>query len=127
MAQKHASVTLIRLYTGEDEMSHFERVNVAFSSIPGAPDTVVQSEPWAAAKTYIVRAAPGFFLDWHNADVRRYVITISGRAEIELPGGQKFTGDPGEVLLAEDLTGKGHRFRVLGDIDWVALFMDLAE
>ena len=76
-------------------------------------------------KSYIVRLTPGFFADWHNADVPRYVVTISGRAEVEVAGGQRFEARPGEIVLAEDLTGKGHTFRVLGNADWVALFVDM--
>jgi hypothetical protein len=30
-------------------------------------------------------------------------------------------------VLAEDLTGKGHTFRVLGESDWVALFVDMEK
>lgn len=126
MAQEHAPLTIIRLYTGPDGMSHFERVAVKFAPIAGAPN-VEQSEPLAAVKSYIVRCAPGFFSDWHNADGRRHVITISGRAEIEVAGGQKFVAQPGEVILAEDLTGKGHTFRVLGDTDWIATFVDMGK
>jgi hypothetical protein len=74
----------------------------------------------------VVRLAPGFFQDWHNADKRRYVIPISGRAEIETAGGQKVLLEPGQIGLAEDLTGKGHTFRVVGADDWVALFVDFA-
>lgn len=126
-AQEHAPVTFTRLYTGADGMSHFERVNLKFAPVPGAPKTIEQSEPWPVAKTYIVRVDAGMFEDWHNADVPRYVITVSGNAEIEISSGEKFVVQPGEVLLAEDLTGKGHRFRVLGNSDWVALFVDLRK
>jgi hypothetical protein len=55
------------------------------------------------------------------------VITISGRSEIEVAGGQKLIARPGQVVLAEDLTGKGHTFRVLGESDWVALFVDMEK
>ena len=79
------------------------------------------------AKAYVVRLAPGFFEDWHNADVRRYVIPISGRAEIEVAAGEKLSPEPGRIYLAEDLTGKGHTFRVVGANDWVALFVDFAQ
>jgi hypothetical protein len=126
MAQQHPALTIIRLYTGPDEMSHFERVPVKFAPAAGAPN-IDESEPLATAKSYIVRCAPGFFSDWHNADVRRYVITISGRAEIEVAGGHKFVAEPGQVVLAEDLTGKGHTFRVLGDTDWIAMFVDMGK
>jgi quercetin dioxygenase-like cupin family protein len=126
IGQEHSPIAMMRLYTGADGMSHFERVPVKFSSVPGSPGTA-QSDEVSTAKAYIVRAAPGFFEDWHNADVRRYVVTISGRAEIEVAGDQKFVAQPGDLVLAEDLTGKGHRFRVLGDSDWVALFVDMAK
>jgi hypothetical protein len=122
IAQEHAPVKVTRLYTGEDGVSHFQEVNVKFSPVPGAPNTVEESEPVSTKKSYVVRISPGFFEDWHNADVRRYVITISGRSEVEVAGGQKLIAQPGQVVLAEDLTGKGHTFRVLGDSDWVALF-----
>jgi hypothetical protein len=35
--------------------------------------------------------------------------------------------EPGSILIAEDLTGKGHTFRVVGDKDWAAVFIELAE
>jgi hypothetical protein len=126
MAQQHAPITVIRLYSGADGMSHFQRVNVKFAFVPGS-NGIEESESLPTTKSYLVRTGPGYFSDWHNADVRRYVITISGRAEIEVAGRQKFVAEPGQVVLAEDLTGKGHTFRVLGDEDWVAMFVDMGK
>jgi hypothetical protein len=126
-APVHATVKVTRLYTGEDGLSHLKQESVKFSAVPGAPNTLEESEPVLMKKSYVVRIAPGFFEGWHNADVRRYVITISGRSEIEVAGGQKLIARPGQVVLAEDLTGKGHTFRVLGESDWVALFVDMEK
>jgi hypothetical protein len=125
-AQAHSPVTATRLFTGADGLTHFEQVTVKLSPVTGAPAAVEQSEPVKASNAYVVRLAPGFFQDWHNADKRRYVIPISGRAEIETAGGQKVLLEPGQIGLAEDLTGKGHTFRVVGADDWVALFVDFA-
>jgi hypothetical protein len=126
-AQERAAVKATRLYTGADELSHVEQVDVKFFPVTGAPPTVEESEHLLTTKSYVVRLASGFFEDWHNADVRRYVIPVSGRAEIEVAGGQKFLVEPGRIYLAEDLTGKGHTFRVVGVNDWVALFVDFAQ
>ena len=126
-AQERTPVTVTRLYTGADGQSHVEQVSVKFLPVPGAPPTVEETEHMQTTKSYVVRLAPGFFEDWHNADVRRYVIPISGRAEIEVAGGEKFSVEPGRIHLAEDLTGKGHTFRVVGANDWVALFVDFAQ
>jgi hypothetical protein len=126
-AQAHTPVTVTRLYTGVDGLSHFEQVSVKFFPVAGAPGTVEHSESAKAGSSYVVRVAPGYFHGWGNADKRRYVIPISGKAEIEVSGGEKISIEPGWIGLAEDLTGKGHTFRVIGTEDWVALFVDLAE
>jgi hypothetical protein len=126
-AQQREPVMATRLFTGADGLSHAERISVKLSAIPGGPDTIEQSEPVKVTSSYVVRLAPGFFESWHNADKRRYVIPISGLAEIEIAGGEKIYAEPGQIFLAEDLTGKGHTFRVLGTNDWVALFVQFAE
>jgi hypothetical protein len=127
VAQNHTPVTITRLYTGDDGLSHVEEVEVKFSTVAGAPPAVGQSDPVKTTSSYVVRLAPGFFESWHNADKRRYVVTISGRAEIEVAAGQKFSAERGKIVLAEDLTGKGHTFRVVGTEDWVAIFVEFAE
>jgi len=127
VAQKPEPASVTRLYTGADGLSHFEPMHVEFVPVPGAPNTVTQSEAIPTKKSYLVRIAPGFFEDWHNADVRRYVVTMSGRAEVEVAGGEKLVAEPGQIVFAEDLTGKGHTFRVVGNSDWVALFVDFEK
>ncbi len=121
-AQQPAPVHMIRLYTGADGLSHFEQVEVSFTQEGGTG-----SSPLKMGDSFIVREPSGYFEDWHNADARRYVIAISGKAEVEVSGGGKFAVEPGQICLAEDLTGKGHTFRVVGDQPWVALFVNFAK
>jgi hypothetical protein len=122
--QQRAPVPVTRLYTGGDGLSHVEQAAVKFSPAAVASVSREQSEPIKDTSSYVVRLAPGFFEDWHNADKRRYIIPVSGKSEIEVSGGQKISIEPGRIYLAEDLTGKGHTFRVVGGDDWVALFVD---
>jgi hypothetical protein len=68
--------------------------------------------------------------EWHPAPRRQYVIAVSGRAEIELADGKKIALEPGRVILAEDITGKGHLSRCLGPQDCIVAevpFGHLAE
>jgi hypothetical protein len=53
------------------------------------------------------------------------VITLTGRGEVEIAGGQKIPMEPGRVLLFEDITGKGHISRLT--VDWTALFVPLDQ
>ena len=75
----------------------------------------------AGAGAEIRRAPPGRVVDWHPAPRRQYVITLSGRGEIELIDGTKIQLGPGSINLAEDLTGKGHITRVIGNEDRVTI------
>ena len=45
--------------------------------------------------------------DWHTGPRRQFVITLSGRAELEVASGQKVPIGPGNINLIEDTTGKG--------------------
>jgi len=46
--------------------------------------------------------------DFHNAPRRQYVINLDASVEIETGDGSKRVLGPGEILLAEDTTGRGH-------------------
>ena len=48
----------------------------------------------------------------------RFVITLSGALEFETKSGAKFTIRPGDVLLAQDNSGTGHKWRLIGDHPW---------
>jgi quercetin dioxygenase-like cupin family protein len=51
--------------------------------------------------------------DWHTAPRRQYVLFAKGSTEVEVSDGEKRIMNPGDVLLVEDTTGKGHRNRRL--------------
>jgi hypothetical protein len=100
-------MAITRLYSGEDGQSHIEEMDP--SSHPDLASLM-------AAKGIIFSSAPaGHVIDWHNAPRRQFIITLSGEAEVELGDGSVYRFGPGDVNLAEDLTGKGHITRVVGD------------
>lgn len=62
---------------------------------------------------------PGTFRDWYTAPRRQYVITLAGTAAIGLRDGAIHRLGPGDVNMAEDLTGHGHTTRVVGQVSRV--------
>jgi hypothetical protein len=124
--QRHTPVTVTRLYAGGDGQTHAEQIDVKLAP-NAALERYEQSETMKATGLQFRRWSPGYMNDWHTAPKRQYVITLSGRGEIELIGGQKIRSEPGKVVLAEDLTGKGHITRTLGTEDWITLAVPLAE
>ena len=73
------------------------------------------------------RTGGGSVDDWHRAPRLQYVITLSGRGEIEVAGGKKISIGPGTIDLVEDTTGKGHITKAMGTEDRVTLQLPLAD
>ena len=50
-------------------------------------------------------------LDWHPAPRKQYVIHLDGDAQITASDGEVRIIKAGEIMLVEDVNGKGHRRR----------------
>ena len=46
------------------------------------------------------------------------MITLSGTLEFSTPDGETFVLHPGDVLVAVDHVGKGHKWRLIDDQPW---------
>jgi hypothetical protein len=117
------AIRLVRLYTGDDGESHFTDGQVTLEP-PDAPNA--RSSPDGAATVIFEESPSGSSLSWHNAPDRQYVITLSGTLEFETRLGELFTVAPGDVLLAEDITGGGHRWRLVDNQPWRRVYVALA-
>jgi quercetin dioxygenase-like cupin family protein len=104
-----------RVYSGADGQSHVEEVALALKPFTDTEGAHGEGTPMQPAAGIAFRVAPpGYVLDWHCAPRRQYSITLSGHAEIEVGDGTVVRVGPGDVLLAEDLTGRGHVTRAVG-------------
>jgi len=122
-AQTRKPVVVTRLYTGPDGQTHAEEIEMKFTG--GANSEVSQMMPVTGAELH--RQPANTFVDWHPGPRRQYVITLSGRGEIEVAGGKKIPLGPGQINLIEDTTGKGHITKGVGTEDRVTLWLPLAD
>ena len=108
---------IVRIYAGDDGESHFEDLTAdQFAEIAndvGPGDITVGQRP------------AGWWQDYHTAPRHQYVVFMSGGAEIEVASGDKRQFGPGDVLVAEDLTGHGHIIRNVGEEPRVSLAVPL--
>jgi mannose-6-phosphate isomerase-like protein (cupin superfamily) len=125
-AQERAATTVTRLFTGADGQSHAEDSEIAWRPAQLRAE-LKESQPVKATSAQFLRWPRGFVWEGHPASKRQYVIIISGRGEVDVVGGKKVQLAPGRVLLAEDVTGKGHTTRVGADEDLVMLLVPLAQ
>ena len=110
---------IVRVYSGDDGESHFEDVtpeemaNIVNRVGPGDISLGLRPSPSIS--------------DYHNAPRRQYVVNLSGTAEFECADGSKVQMEPGDILVAEDLTGHGHIARSLGETPRASLAVPMAE
>jgi hypothetical protein len=110
---------IVRVYSGRDGESHFEE---------WTPEQFakVVNRMGKGAITINQRTSPSFS-DYHTAPRRQYVINLEGVAEFETADGTVQRLYPGDVLIAEDVTGHGHIARNIGTGPRVSLAVPLAE
>jgi quercetin dioxygenase-like cupin family protein len=123
-AQGQVTTTITRLYTGADGQSHAQDTALVWR--PATLHVELnESEAVRVTAAQFLRWPRGFVWEGHPASRRQYVIIVSGRGEVDLVDGKKVQLAPGRVLLAEDVTGKGHTTRVGADEDLVMLLVPL--
>jgi hypothetical protein len=118
VAQTSTPIKMTRIYTGNDGLSHAEEISMKLSG-GGVSDMI------KASGAQFSRRPPGPASDWHVGPRRQFVITLSGRAELEVAGGKKVAVAPGHITLIEDTTGKGHITQNLGPDDRIVVTIPL--
>ena len=108
MAEK--TMRVVRIYTGPDNQSHFEDIDVPLKDggVRGFLSELVKT-------TGVVFRTTGgdYDYDFHTAPRRQYVVNLEGEVELEVGDGTRRVLRSGDILLAEDTTGQGHKSRAV--------------
>jgi quercetin dioxygenase-like cupin family protein len=108
-------IRAFRLYTGSDGNSHVIRGSVNAAKLVEAQSILFKESP------------PHSSFDWHNDPIPQYVITLAGVLEFTTAGGETFMLNPGDVLVAQDHTGSGHKWRLTNDEPWKRAYVVFKE
>ena len=114
---------IVRLYTGDDGEFHFEEMALNYEPHLSLSE---RTSPESAETIHFARHYPGYFMDWHPAPRRQYVIFLAGQNEITVGDGTRMVFRAGDILLAEDVDGR-HLVRVIGDEPRLSLTVPLRE
>ena len=119
-----ALVKYHRIYADAQGGSHFDSVTVeqrlASGAPPAAPFYVSGDKP--ASKYRFYSFQPGWIGDWHPSPARQFLALMSGVVEMETTDGTVRRLGPGDLVLLEDTTGKGHVTRNLSN-DYSSFFV----
>jgi len=123
-------MAIIHIYTGADGRSHFQEIEPDFQE-----DTQTsEGQRWPLDAGVVIHEESGVIArrfdpersnPWHHAPGRVCAITLSGAVEIEIGDGTKRILGPGDILIADDVTGQGHYTREVGSEPRVTVFVPL--
>ena len=101
---------ITRIYADDNGDSCFEDLHVPLHD----KGTIGHLSEEIPARGMIMREVePNYDYDFHHAPQRQYILLLDGEIEIETSKGEKRCFRGGDIILAEDTTGKGHRTRNL--------------
>ena len=111
-----------RVYSDEAGETHFADEEIELNDA-GPIGKLSQPVP---VKAVIFRENdPNYDYDWHTAPQKQFIALLDGAIEIEVSDGTQRTFGGGDVLLVEDVTGRGHRTRHIEPRKRRSLFITL--
>jgi quercetin dioxygenase-like cupin family protein len=106
VARKELPMRAFKLYIGSDNASHLLEGEVALDKSTDVVSLHFQESP------------PGSATDWHVAPHRQYILTLTGTLEFTTRDDEVFIISPGDVLVAGDTVGSGHKWRLIDEAPW---------
>jgi hypothetical protein len=98
------------LYVDDTGESHFRDIEVEYVET-GRGGRLSRRLP--ATGIIFREVPPTYDLDWHPAPRRQYIINLDAGVQITASDGESRVIGAGEVLLVEDVRGKGHLSKAL--------------
>jgi hypothetical protein len=98
------------LYVDDKGESHFRDIEVEWVE-EGRGGKLSKRLP--ATGIIFRQVPPTYDLDWHPAPRRQYIINLDAGVQITASDGEARVIGAGEVILVEDVRGKGHLSKAL--------------
>lgn len=95
-----------RIYSDKNGDSHFENVELKLTD-EGPLGCL--SEVFTAKAVQFRENTADYYWDFHNPPAKQFIILLDGEIEITSSLGERRQFTAGDILLVEDIEGKGHR------------------
>ena len=108
-------MNITRFYTNEQGESRFSEIGIPIDYRREDADgnVILLSKAFNSPRVRFVELPEGYDHDWHNAPRRQIVILLSGVVEVRTSDNQVRRWGAGDVMLADDVRGKGHQTRAI--------------
>ena len=109
-------LAFVKLYADASGVSHFTDEAIPWQETKSPAASMREwITPLRDAESIGYNRMPsGYVEDWHNCPRLQFVMVMRGALDVEASDGETRRFSPGSVLLAGDITGRGHRSVVVG-------------
>jgi hypothetical protein len=115
----------VRVYADDQGETHFEDVAEELGEQRYSGGVWAMSARFAVDGLHFRRVDEEYPEEPHVAPRRQFIVHLAGEAEVEVSDGERRRFGAGSVLLLEDVTGKGHTTRRIGDTVRMTLLLPL--
>ena len=116
------TIKATRIYNGTDQKSHFEEFEIPLND---EGKIGFLSERKKASGVIFRETTGDYDYGWHNAPERQFVIVLEGSVEITVGDGTTKVFSDGQIFLAEDTEGQGHKSRAINNKPRKSIFVTL--
>lgn len=113
---------ITKIFCGENGESYFEDIEIPLID---QGEIGFLSEGMSVKKLQFRKVSADYDYDFHNAPQKQYIVLLDGGVEIETSLGEIRQFKTGEILLVEDISGKGHKTRNLEEMERTSVFIHL--
>ena len=113
---------ITRIFSDENGESHFEDIEIPLIN---QGEIGFLSEDIKVEKLQFRTVSADYDYDFHHAPQKQYIVLLDGGVEIQTSLGDIRQFKTGEILLIEDVSGKGHKTKNLAKKARTSLFIHL--
>ena len=113
---------ITRVYSDPAGESRFEEIDIPLTE---AGPIGYLSKKFKVEDLIFRKVLPDYDYEFHNAPHKQYIILLDGKIEIETSLGDKKQFMAGDILLVEDIDGKGHKTRNLLAAERKSIFITI--
>lgn len=107
---------LVEVYADAAGETHFRTIATSFVSRDFAPPSppIGASPEVRSTTTFVLRAPPGWDTLFHATPRKQFAVMLDGEASVTVSDGEVRRFGPGDALLLNDASSKGHLTQILG-------------
>jgi len=100
---------ITKIFSDKNGESHFEDIEIPLIN---QGEIGCLSEDINVRKLQFRKVSADYNYGFHHAPQKQYIVLLDGGVEIETSLGEIRKFQTGEILLVEDLSGKGHKTKI---------------